>query len=76
VQVPDAGDVTIYVRASKTTGAPADLRVRLVEGTTVRAERLLDALTTSKATYPLVLTTLERDAITNWGDLRIRLARE
>jgi hypothetical protein len=73
---PDAGDVTIYVRASKTLEVPAALRVRLVEGATVRAERLLDALSTSKATFPLTLSGAERASITNWGDLRIRLTRE
>ena len=75
VMIPDEGDVIIHVRARRTL-AGANLRVRLMEGSTERTSRELDSLTDSFATYPMLLTTQERDSISNWGDLRVRLARE
>lgn len=73
---PSDGLVSLFVRARKQTANSANLRVQLVEGTTQKAEWLITSLSTSFATYQLDLTTLERDSVVDWADLRVRLVRE
>lgn len=77
VEVPKPGTVSLRIRARKdpTATAAIDLTVRLVEGETVRAERTFANLTTGFATQVMTLTQGERDAVTNWGNLRVQMVR-
>lgn len=77
---PDTGTITIKVRGKLTGGGNrfpawaepfAELRVDLVEGSTIRATRYLRFPRGETAEYA-ALTAGERSAIVGWSDLRLR----
>jgi hypothetical protein len=73
---PDSGDVKVYVRARKKNENDSALNIKLMEGATVRAEWTEStSLTTSFQTFSYTLSQGERDAVTDWTNLRVRLAR-
>lgn len=62
----------LRIRARKeNAGDTGDLLVSLVEGSTVRASMLLDALTTSFVTYTQTLTDAETNSISNYNNLEL-----
>lgn len=77
ISAPQLGTVTLRVRHRRAPGVvePVDLTVTLVQGTTVIATRTILALADTFATTSITLTTEERAAITDWANLRVRLAR-
>ena len=76
---PAAGSVTFRYRAAQVNNGTPDgggtavtLDVILVQGTTTIATESQQTLTGSYVLHELALTTPQRDAITDWNDLRIR----
>lgn len=68
VKVPGTGTVTIRYRAANVT-TPGDLTVELYQGGTLITS-WVNTLTTTMTDYTHDLTTEERNAITDWTNLR------
>jgi hypothetical protein len=77
VTAPSAGTVTVRVRSRKSASAghTIDHVVALVQGGTVIATSTVADITEVWTTRSFALTTAQRDSITDWADLRIRLTR-
>lgn len=76
IEAPGAGDVILRVRVRRPASSDdATLIVKLMEGSTVITERLVDVTSSSFVTASLTLTSGEKAAITDWSDLRVRLSR-
>lgn len=77
VTAPLAGTVTIRVRYRKDDGVVdiVDLACALLEGSTVIATHDFTNIPDTWTTGSFTLSTGERDAITDWANLRLRLTR-
>lgn len=76
INTPSGGNVVLRVRHRPQPGSdPAPLVVTLVQGTTVVATRSIDVTSGDWDTATIVLSAGERAAITDWANLRVRLAR-
>lgn len=71
-----AASASWTVVGSALTASGPTLQLELLEGTTPRATFLLEASTSTDVTDTFTLTTEQRDAIGNWGNLRVRLTQQ
>ncbi|MCA1807589.1 MAG: hypothetical protein LC687_07060 [Actinobacteria bacterium] len=69
-----AGSVSIYINTRKTTSDASTLVISLMENTTLIATWTITDLNTVFSTYRLILTDVQVAAITNWANLRVRIA--
>ncbi len=71
---PAMTGITITVYARKSGSSAASLTIQLVEGTTVRAEKIWEELGSGN-TYEWTLTPAQFDSIVNRNNLRLRFKK-
>jgi hypothetical protein len=77
ISLPGAGTVTVRVRSRKSASAghTIDHVVTLVQGTTTIATQTVANIDEVWTTRVFTLSEAERNAVTNWGDVRVRVSR-